>query len=192
MKVTLEIGSDRQFLKLLEFIQLTSTTISVEESDEFSRYLFTAIDNSHIHPSLGKIPAIQNQLQKLEEELLKHVSEDETGETGEQLEQVRQFRKISENGYDADFFDKLYKPTDILKECCGPEWLTYKTGLISRRGVLNFLTHHFKIRDIPVKNGIIHTNEWLRSLLQDGREFIYEDELPMLINHLLVTSSHRE
>lgn len=76
-----------------------------------------------------------------------------------------------------------YTPTSLCKEMIGPEWLNSK-GLLSRKTALDFIHHQIKIRKMSINNGFLQTDEWFRTLFQDGRDCISIVEIPAIIEKL--------
>jgi hypothetical protein len=79
----------------------------------------------------------------------------------------------------------FYTPTPLCKEMCGSEWLNPK-GLLSRATALEFLHHQIQLRNLPINNGFLQTDEWFRTLFQDGRDCVPMLELPLLTEKLFL------
>jgi hypothetical protein len=179
------IQSEAELVKLLEFLHTSKVQFEIQDSDRFEKLLYQAIDSEKIQPSWVRDDRYSKHLQKIENDVVAVLEEgDDTGEAQEHLVNIREFRKLVNKEYDTELMNTYFTPTEHFKGFCGPENLTPK-GKITPNGVLHFFEYQFKIRNIKIQNGLIHTNEWVRTVLEDGREFIQYDDLPRIVFRLL-------
>lgn len=181
----LTIQSEAELVKLLEFVYISKIQVEIQDSDRFEKLLYQAIDSEKIQPSWVRDDRYSKHLQKIEDDLVAVLEEgDDTGESQEHLQNIREFRKLVNKDYNTELMNTYFTPTEHFKGFCGYEWLTPK-GKITPNGVLHFLEQQLQIREIPIVNGMIYTNEWVRNVLEDGREFIQHDDLPRIVFRLL-------
>ena len=178
--VTLQIQSEEHMIRLLAFLSDTNIPFKIENPSKFQRLLYQLIDEDKVNPSWLRSPELESQMDSIEREL--EGEEDE--EAKAHCHMFKEFRNLVKKDYNSDSMRVLYKPTDYFKEFCGSEWLT-RDGFISANTALTFLEHNIKSRGIRTVNGVIYTTEWLRAVLQDTRETLCYDELPVLVNTLL-------
>ena len=180
--VTLQIQSEEHMLCLLSFLHTSNIPFKIENSSKFQRILYQLIDEDKVNPSWLRHSQLEEELNSIERELEDGNGEDE--ESCASYTMFKEFRNLVKKDYNSDSMRVLYKPTDHFKEFCGGEWLT-RDGLISANTALTFLENNIKSRGIRMVNGVIYTTEWLRAVLQDTRDTIFYDELPILVNSLL-------
>jgi hypothetical protein len=180
--VTLQIQSEGHMARLLAFLHDTQISFQIENPSNFQRTLYQLIDEDKVNPSWLRSSVLEEQLNSIEGELEQGIGEDE--ESYSSYTMFKEFRNLVNKEYNSDSMRVLYKPTEHFKEFCGGEWLT-RDGLISANTVLTFLEHNIKNRGIRMVNGVIYTTDWLRTVLQDTRDTIFYDELPILVNTLL-------
>lgn len=186
--VTLQIQSEEHMVRLLAFLHDTKIQFRVEDSNTFEQILYQAICGDKINPAWLRRDIFNSILTNIEEKLLLELEEhkDNTTELEVKIKMIEDFRALVKKNFTSDSMMMLYKPTRHFKEYCGSEWLT-SNGLISPNTAMTFLEHTIKNRNIQVMNGVIYTTEWLRAVLEDTREIIYYDELPILVNRFLQT-----
>jgi hypothetical protein len=185
----LRVQSEAELVKLLEFLHISKVQFEIQDSERFEKLLYQGIDSEKIQPSWVRHEKFENHLQNIEGDLERAMIEeslakDDTSEIQEHIVNIREFRKLVSRDYNTELMNTYFTPTEHFKGFCGPESLTPK-GKITPNEILHFLEYQFKIREIPVKNGLIHTNEWVRTLLEDGREFIQHDDLHRIVFRLL-------
>lgn len=181
--VTLQIQSEEHMMRLLAFLHTTQIPFQIENPSKFQRTLYQLIDEDKVNPSWLRHSELEEQMDSIEKELEQAVGEEDE-EAKAHCHMFKEFRNLVKKEYNSDSMRVLYKPTDHFKEFCGGEWLT-RDGLISANTALTFLEHNIKTRGIRMVNGVIYTTEWLRTVLQNTRDTIFYDELPILVNTLL-------
>jgi hypothetical protein len=190
--VSLQIQSEGDMVRLLSFLHDTKIQFRVEDPVRFERILYQAIDGDKVNPAWLRNRVFDDILTDIEEKLLlEHEdggsSKHDTTELEEGIKMIADFRSLVRKEHTPYSMRVLYKPTEHFKEFCGGEWLTQK-GFISPHTAVTFLEYNIQKRGIRVTNGVIYTTEWLRAVLEDTRETIYHDELPILVNKLLKSS----
>jgi hypothetical protein len=181
--LSLQISNEEEMAKVLQFLHTSRLKFSITDSEKFRQTLYQAIDSERIQPSWVRQPEFQNEVRQIENQLEGEYQQNKDDKEVEQA--YKHIKSFTKRAYSKDdTMDTYFKPTDHFKEFCGSECLTAK-GLITPNLSVTFIHHQMKIRKIPIMNGVIQTNEWLRSLLEDARSQIYVDELPELVYRLL-------
>jgi hypothetical protein len=179
MYLGIHVKSSEDFLKFLEFCMTHSFDMIIpEEKDAFilDILLNEVIQTDRFNPEWARKPSVATMLQ-----LLWQKFDSEKNPDAEKVKKLLDYVKEEPQ----DRLSKMYTPTEYFKTFCGYEWCN-KKGEISLGSACDFVRYHMKLRDIQVRNGMVYTDEWLRNLFQDPRVSLYESEIPVLVQKLLI------